>query len=288
MGSIFPLIDGSVLFLVDGSINGKNEIVGKLYPFERFPWNKRPGCVVWSKQDALTQLDSFTHSKYDTPTPSDDVQQQLDAYFQRPPRIIRSASVPTISKCKVPDPDELIVSDTEAEEQADIYNFMYELGEWKPNPTTSHYVSLSMPNLGSTVKKAIATEVMPKLPVIGRKSGKKYEALSAQPDDRSTSVPASSPSPPPEDWDELLLQLAEPLSPSHGRVFTRKPPQRTSLDAPQPNMSHDQPAQASAKNTVPRPLSVGKKRPPPSEPLPQPPKTARTLPKLPPRRQNDS
>lgn len=85
MSSIFPLVEHSVLFLVDGSINGQNEIVGTLYPFEEFPWNTKPGLVVWSKAAALQQFYAFQQTLYDQPKVSPHVQKQVEDYFHKPP-----------------------------------------------------------------------------------------------------------------------------------------------------------------------------------------------------------
>ena len=72
------------MFLVDGTINGQNEIVGTLYPFEEFPWNTKPGLVVWSKAAALQQFYAFQQTQYDQPKVSPHVKKQVEDYFHKP------------------------------------------------------------------------------------------------------------------------------------------------------------------------------------------------------------
>jgi len=54
--NVIPWCEQSVLFLIDGEIElteGRNEIGGIVYRYEKFPWNQRPGALVWSVEEAL-------------------------------------------------------------------------------------------------------------------------------------------------------------------------------------------------------------------------------------------
>ena len=77
---IFPLVQHSVLFLVDGEIDGNNQLEGMLYPFVEFPWHTKPGVTVWSVAMALEQWNVYERMQLRL---SPLIDKQLTDYFHK-------------------------------------------------------------------------------------------------------------------------------------------------------------------------------------------------------------
>lgn len=80
---IFPLIHHSVVFLVDGIIDEEQKLAGKLYPFEKFPWNTKPGVAVWSKELAVQEYQQVEISQGGPFKLSTLLEKQIEEYFHR-------------------------------------------------------------------------------------------------------------------------------------------------------------------------------------------------------------
>jgi hypothetical protein len=81
--TVFPWVENSVLFLIDGYINGSNKLVGTVYPFEHFPWGKKPGLTVWSVEQAVTMYRKFLENS-EPVKPGEVVQMGIEEYFNKP------------------------------------------------------------------------------------------------------------------------------------------------------------------------------------------------------------
>jgi hypothetical protein len=105
---IFPLIHHSVVFLVDGIIDEEQKLAGRLYPFEHFPWNTKPGVAVWSKELAVQEYQQVERLKLSTL-----LEKQLEEYFHRTCNewwvclsTLRSPKAPAIKGKYIPAPIE--------------------------------------------------------------------------------------------------------------------------------------------------------------------------------------
>jgi len=81
--TVIPWVEKDVLFLIDGTIDGNNKLVGKAYPFKAFPWAEKPGLTVWSAAQAYSVYCMLLNNR-ETVTASLQLKLQLEAYFGKP------------------------------------------------------------------------------------------------------------------------------------------------------------------------------------------------------------
>jgi hypothetical protein len=144
---IFPLIRRSVVFLVDGVIDEEQKLAGRLYPFEQFPWNTKPGVAVWSKELAVQEYQQAETSQGGPFKLSTLLEKQLEEYFHRTCNewwvcltTLRSPKAPAIKGKFIPAPIEKLSR--------------------APTPPSENYVFFS--DIPEESEEQIRVEIIPK------------------------------------------------------------------------------------------------------------------------------